>query len=162
MKRKRILFVCMGNICRSPAAEGIFRRLLEEKGLADKVEVDSAGTIGYHVGAPPDRRMTEAARNRGIDLTGLKARKFTAEDFDRYDLIVVMDQENMMAVRTLDPANAFAGKVELCLNFHPEMKGHDVPDPYYGGDSGFENVLDLLESSADLILERLYQDEEPV
>jgi protein-tyrosine phosphatase len=138
----RILFVCLGNICRSPTAEGVMRRLVEEEGLEDQIEIDSAGTGGWHVGAPPDQRATEAARRRGTTLSGA-ARRFDPADFDRFDLILAMDAENKRDLLALAPDDEARAKVRLFLS-----GGRDVPDPYYGGAGGFEEVLDLVEEAA--------------
>ena len=146
----RILFVCLGNICRSPTAEGVMRRLVRERGLEDEIEIDSAGTGGWHVGAPPDARATEAARRRGTELTGA-ARRFDPErDFGRFDLILAMDAENRRDVLALAPDDEARSKVRM---FRPGEL--DVPDPYYGGDDGFEEVLDLVEEAARELLGEL-------
>jgi len=144
----RVLFVCMGNICRSPTAEGVMRRLLRDEGLADQIELDSAGTGGWHAGEPPDPRATEAARRRGIELAGA-ARQVEPEDFERFDLILAMDRDNLAALRRLAPDDAARGKVRLLLG------DRDVPDPYYGGERGFEDVLDLVEGACRELLDEL-------
>jgi protein-tyrosine phosphatase len=151
----RLLFVCMGNICRSPTAEGVMRSLVREHGLADRIEIDSAGTGGWHAGEPPDARATETARLRGIDLAGA-ARQVVPEDFERYDLIVAMDRENLRAILAMAPDEAAANRVRLLREFDPEASGDlDVPDPYYGGDRGFETVLDQVQAACRGLLERL-------
>jgi protein-tyrosine phosphatase len=145
----RILFVCLGNICRSPTAEGVMRHVLREEGLEDQVEVDSAGTGGWHVGAPPDERATEAASRRSIALDGA-ARKFSPEDFAEFDLILAMDEENRRDLLALAPDDEARGKVRMLREFDPASGGSgdlDVPDPYYGGEEGFEHVLDLVEAA---------------
>src|SRR3954471_23362395 len=143
----RVLFVCMGNICRSPTAEGVLRRLVREEGLEDRVEIDSAGTGGWHAGAPPDERATEAARRRGLDLAGA-ARQVEPADFERFDLILAMDRDNLAELRRLAPDDEARGKLRLLLG------DRDVPDPYYGGERGFEDVLDLVEAGCrDLLAE---------
>jgi protein-tyrosine phosphatase len=145
----RILFVCLGNICRSPTAEGVMRHVLREEGLEDRIEVDSAGTGGYHVGAPPDERATEAARKRSITLEG-EARKFAADDFGEFDLILAMDEENRRDLLDIAPDDEARAKVRLLREFDPDSDGSadlDVPDPYYGGDEGFDHVLDLVEAA---------------
>ena len=144
----RILFVCMGNICRSPTAEGVMRRLLREERLDDRIEVDSAGTGGWHAGEPPDERATEAARRRGIDLGGT-ARQVEPEDFERFDLILAADRENLAALRRLAPDDEARAKVRLLLG------DRDVPDPYYGGARGFEDVLDLVQGACEELLDEL-------
>ena len=141
----RILFVCMGNICRSPTAEGVMRHLLVEEGLQDEIELDSAGTGGWHVGDPPDRRATAAARARGIALEGA-ARKVRPSDFEDFDLIVAADRENLADLRAIAPPGT-AQKVRLLREFDPHAAEVDVPDPYYGGADGFEEVLDLVEAA---------------
>lgn len=152
----RILFVCLGNICRSPTAEGVMRHMLREERLDHRVELDSAGTGGWHVGAPPDERATEAARERGIALEG-RARRFEPADFDRFDLILAMDESNMSELLRLAPDEEAGSKVRMLREFDPAADGGDldVPDPYYGGGGGFEEVLDLVEASTRGLLERL-------
>ncbi|HEX8083673.1 MAG TPA: low molecular weight protein-tyrosine-phosphatase [Solirubrobacteraceae bacterium] len=145
----RLLFVCLGNICRSPTAEGVMRALIRERGLEDRIEVDSAGTGGWHVGAPPDARATEAARRRGIVLEGA-ARRFSVEDFDRFDVILAMDSENLRDLRALAPDDEARAKVRLLRG-----PGLDVPDPYYGGADGFENVLDHVEEACRRLLDEI-------
>jgi protein-tyrosine phosphatase len=145
----RILFVCLGNICRSPTAEGVMRHVLREEELEDQIEVDSAGTGGYHVGAPPDERAAAAARARSITLEG-EARKFAPVDFDEFDLILAMDEENRRDLLDLAPDDDARAKVRLLREFDPDSAGApdlDVPDPYYGGPRGFEEVLDLVEAA---------------
>jgi protein-tyrosine phosphatase len=144
----RILFVCMGNICRSPTAEGVMRRLLTDTGLDEVVEVDSAGTGGWHAGEPPDARATTAARRRGVALEG-GARQVRREDFDRFDLIVAMDRENLRELQARAPGDEAREKVRLLA------PGQDVPDPYYGGDRGFETVLDMVEVACRDLLDEL-------
>jgi len=142
----RILFVCMGNICRSPTAEGVMRSLLREEGLEDAVELDSAGTGGWHAGEPPDARATEAARRRGVVLEGA-ARQVTAADFEDFDLLVAMDRENLRDLLAIAPSEEAAEKVRLLREFDPasaDAGDLDVPDPYYGGERGFERVLELV------------------
>jgi protein-tyrosine phosphatase len=151
----RVLFVCMGNICRSPTAEGVMRSLVREQGLEDRIEIDSAGTGGWHVGEPPDARATEAARRRGIALEGA-ARQIVPEDFERFDLIVAMDRENLRGLLAMAPDEAAANRVRLLREFDPDASGDlDVPDPYYGGDRGFETVLDHVQAACRGLLEEL-------
>ena len=151
---KRILFICMGNICRSPSAEGVFRHVLATQAPDLQIEIDSAGTHDYHVGAPPDRRAIEAARRRGIDLSQLRARIVVAEDFAAYDLILAMDEENLQELRRRAPA-AHRERIRLMMDFAPQAASRHVPDPYYGGAQGFEEVLDLLEEAAQGLLAEL-------
>jgi protein-tyrosine phosphatase len=153
----RILFVCLGNICRSPTAEGVMRHLLREEGLEDRVELESAGTGGWHVGDPPDARATEAAARRGIALDGA-ARRVTREDFERFDLLVAMDRENLAELRHLAPDGEAGAKVRLLREFDPASAGApdlDVPDPYYGGPRGFDDVLDLVEAACRGLLDEV-------
>jgi low molecular weight protein-tyrosine phosphatase len=151
----RILFVCMGNICRSPTAEGVMRRLLEEERLADRVHVESAGTGAWHVGAPPDERATLAARRRGVTLTG-EARQVTVDDFRDFDLLIAMDRSNLRELLVIAPGDEAAEKVRLLREFDPAASGNlDVPDPYYGGDRGFETVLDMVEAACRGLLDEL-------
>jgi protein-tyrosine phosphatase len=151
----RILFVCMGNICRSPTAEGVMRRLLEDAGLADRVSVESAGTGGWHAGEPPDERATLAARRRGVTLAGA-ARQVRPADFRDFDLLIAMDRANLRELLALAPDEAAADKVRLLREFDPASSGDlDVPDPYYGGDRGFETVLDLVEAACRGLLDEL-------
>jgi protein-tyrosine phosphatase len=142
----RILFVCMGNICRSPTAEGVMRRLVEDEGL--DIEIDSAGTGGWHVGEPPDERATLAAQRRGVTLEGA-ARQVRPADFRRFDLLVAMDRRNLRELLDLAPDDEASAKVRLLV---PDA---DVPDPYYGGDRGFEDVLDMVESACRELLDEL-------
>jgi protein-tyrosine phosphatase len=141
----KILFVCMGNICRSPTAEGVMRRLIEDADLTDRVHVESAGTGGWHAGEPPDRRATLAASRRGITLDGA-ARQILAADFAEYDLVVALDRANLRELLAIAPDEDAAEKVRLLREYDPRAAGDlDVPDPYYGGDRGFETVLDMVE-----------------
>ena len=145
----RILFVCLGNICRSPTAEGVMLHKLREAGLSDDVDVESAGTGGWHIGHPPDERASAAAGSRGIALES-RAQRFVAEHADEFDLIVAMDRQNAADIRALAPAAD--GKVHLLREFDPlavEAGDLEVPDPYYGGDDGFEDVLDMVERACD-------------
>ncbi len=138
----RVLFVCLGNICRSPAAEGAFRRLVAEAGLADSIEVDSAGTGAWHEGQPADRRMRQAAERRGVMLTSI-ARQVTGDDFERFDHIFAMDESNLRDLQAMAPS-AHRDKIRLFRDLDPDGPGEDVPDPYYGGPSGFDLVLDIV------------------
>ncbi|WP_323149155.1 low molecular weight protein-tyrosine-phosphatase [Pseudomonas oryzihabitans] len=142
----RILFVCMGNICRSPTAEGILRTKLDSAGLAEAVTLDSAGTGDWHVGKPPDSRAIQAAAGRGYDISGLRARQVTTDDFQRFDLILAMDQDNLAWLEQLRPDQ---GAVPELFLARQGLAVDEVPDPYYGGAAGFERVLDLLESACD-------------
>ncbi|HJP39170.1 MAG: low molecular weight protein-tyrosine-phosphatase [Gammaproteobacteria bacterium] len=152
----KILFVCMGNICRSPLAEGHFRQLLTERAGHLGISVDSAGTYGYHVGSPPDVRAQEAARRRGIDISMLAARSVIESDFAHFDYILAMDQDNLTdLLEQADPV--YHDRIRLFLDYSPDHAGTDVPDPYYGGKTGFERVLDLIEIAAAGLLAELEQ-----
>jgi protein-tyrosine phosphatase len=141
-----VLFVCMGNICRSPTAEGVFRHLLEQQGMTEQVLTDSAGTHDYHIGAPPDLRAQAAAARRGYDLSMLRARQVTPADFERFDYVLAMDEANLGELLPLCP-DASRDRLRLLLEFAEEVERRDVPDPYYGGEQGFEDVLDLVENA---------------
>jgi len=151
---RRILFVCMGNICRSPTAEGVFRKLLAERAPELGVEIDSAGTHGFHDGAPPDPRACRAAERRGVDLKPLRARRVTERDFERFELVLAMDEQNLEFLLEACPAE-HRSRVRLLLEFAPHLERREVPDPYYGGGPGFEHVLDLVEEAAAGLLEYL-------
>jgi protein-tyrosine phosphatase len=156
----RILFVCLGNICRSPTAEGVMRHVLREQGLEDAIELDSAGTGGWHTGSPPDERATAAARQRSIVLDGA-ARRVDPEDFHTYDLILAMDEENRRDLLSVAPDDDARAKVRMLREFDPESAAAgdlDVPDPYFGGDEGFDHVLDLVEAATRGLVERLRAD----
>ena len=146
----RVLFVCLGNICRSPTAEGVLRHKLQVAGLAGRVEVASAGTGNWHVGGAPDKRTQRAAMRRGYDLSAQRAQQVVAADFNHYDLILAMDLSNLRDLKALQPANGKAG-LDLFLRRFDGVKD-EVPDPYYDGESGFEEVLDLVESACDLLV----------
>ncbi|MBD9606289.1 MULTISPECIES: low molecular weight protein-tyrosine-phosphatase [Pseudomonas] len=146
----RVLFVCLGNICRSPTAEGVLRHKLREAGLADQVEVASAGTGDWHVGKAPDKRSQAAAKLRGYDLSAQRAQQVTRADFATYDLILAMDNSNLRHLKAMQPAK---GKAELDLFLRRyQSEVDEVPDPYYDGDQGFEQVLDLIERASDLLV----------
>ena len=154
---KRVIFVCMGNICRSPAGEGVLNKQIEEADLSDAIEVDSAGTIAYHVGESADPRMRETAKHRGYSLDS-RARQFRKEDFEDFDLIVAMDRKNLADIQALDATKSYREKVRLFSSFienADEDWPQDVPDPYYGGPAGFEKVLDMIEAGAPTILDAL-------
>ncbi|WP_372933667.1 low molecular weight protein-tyrosine-phosphatase [Mariniphaga sediminis] len=154
MNKKRILFVCLGNICRSPSAEAVFTGMVNKKGLSDQYEIDSAGTGGWHVGEPADRRMQKHAIKRGYDLTSI-SRKFNPEmDFDRFDLIIGMDDENALSLKNMARSEDDLRKIKKMTDFSKEWSYTEVPDPYYGGEDGFELVLDLLEDACKGLLEK--------
>ena len=146
----RVLFVCLGNICRSPTAEGVLRHKLQVAGLAGRVEVASAGTGNWHVGGAPDKRTQRAAMRRGYDLSAQRAQQVVAADFNHYDLILAMDLSNLRDLKALQPANGKAG-LDLFLRRFDGVKD-EVPDPYYDAEAGFEEVLDLVESACDLLV----------
>lgn len=150
------LFVCMGNICRSPTAEGVFRHFVNEAGLADRIEADSAGTHAYHTGDPPDRRAAVAAERRGFSLTGIQARRVIESDFERFDYVIAMDEDNERRLLEQAPEE-YRAKVRLFLSFAAGDE-NDVPDPYYGGAAGFERVLDLVEEASRGLLDVLVLD----
>lgn len=150
----RVCFVCLGNICRSPTAEGVFRHLVERAGLSAQIESDSAGTDAYHVGEPPDRRARAAAQSREIVLGG-RARRFERGDFDRFDYVLAMDDDNYACLARLAP-KAAKGKLFMLRSFDPDAPaGACVPDPYYGGASGFDEVLDLCEAACRRLLSHI-------
>lgn len=149
----KVLFVCLGNICRSPTAEAVFRSVLELEGAGLDVEVDSAGTHGYHIGEPPDPRTQAAARRRGIEMASLRARQVHASDFEEFDLILAMDHENLAELRRRCPPR-LQERVRLFLEY-TALADREVPDPYYGGEAGFEQVLDLAEVASRGLLEDL-------
>ena len=143
----RILFVCLGNICRSPMAEGLFRRELERRGIDHLVEVDSAGTGDWHVGEPPDPRARRAISKRGVDISHLRGRQVSVQDLEAFDLILAMDAENLSDLLALADERQMQ-RIRLFLDFAPEAGVREVPDPYFGEEDGFETVLDLLEAAA--------------
>lgn len=151
--RSSVVFVCTGNICRSPTAEGVFRHHVAEAGFADLVLVDSAGTHAYHIGEPPDRRATAAAERRGYSMDRIRARRVVAADFGRFDYILGMDQDNVALLRQQADAE-HQDKIRLFLEY-ASARSDDVPDPYYGGASGFERVLDLVEEASRELLNRI-------
>ena len=151
MPVKKILFVCLGNICRSPAAEGIMSK--KSEGLP--LEIDSAGTAGYHIGALPDARMRSHASKRGYPLNS-RARKFNpAVDFEKFDMIIAMDKENLRDLRAMDRDNRYSGKLSLMTDYCQKITADEVPDPYYEGPEGFEYVLDIIEDASEGLLKNL-------
>ena len=155
MSEIRVLFVCLGNICRSPTAEAIFRHQVERNSLGSRIFVDSAGTGDWHVGKAPDRRAREAASARGYRLDHLRARQVSAEDFTRFDYILAMDETNLANLEALRPGD-FAGHLGLFLDFADYGEIREVPDPYFGGQAGFELVLDLIENGARRLLTHIH------
>ena len=149
--KTRILFVCMGNICRSPTAEGVFRAQAELAGMSASVDIDSAGTHAYHVGEPPDARSQDYARKRGYDLSPQRARQVTAQDFNDFDFIVAMDKDNLRILKDRCPAQ-HQHKLSLMMSYATHSPSDVVPDPYYGGASGFDTVLDYIEDASQGLL----------
>lgn len=156
MKKIKLLFVCMGNICRSPTAEGVFTALVTKRNLSDHFTIDSAGTHAYHVGEAPDLRAQKAARDRGVELKHLRARKVVFGDFEDFDHILVMDDDNFGIVHQACP-DALKHKIKHFLDYAPNVGTREVPDPYYGGDYGFERVLDMIEEASEGLLQALQQ-----
>jgi len=148
----KVLFVCMGNICRSPTAQGVFRKMVADAGISDIVQVESAGTHAYHVGEPPDARAEQAAKKRGYDIGDLRARQVTADDFRAADLILAMDWENLSMLQQQCP-KAYKHKLQLLMRFAGEHDAATVPDPYYGGPEGFNTVLDYVEDACQGLLD---------
>ena len=153
----KVLFVCLGNICRSPTAEAVFRKLAVEKDVMGQLEVDSAGTNGLHIGQSPDPRSIKHAAKRGIDLTPLRGRLIERADFERFDVVIAMDNENVRQLTALCP-ESIQGKIRLLLAYAKHCNYREVPDPYYGGAREFELVLDLIESGCRGLLEKLVGD----
>ncbi len=148
----KVLFVCLGNICRSPTAEGVFRQLVQKQNLADRIFIDSAGTHAYHIGEPPDARAQTAAGRRGVDISGLRGRQALARDIEEFHYVLAMDRENLAHLLSICPAG-FERKIKLFLEFAPHRREKEVPDPYFGGPSGFDRVLDMIEEAAAGLLE---------
>lgn len=155
----QLLFVCLGNICRSPSAENIMNQLIAEAGLSAKISCDSAGTSGYHVGAAPDRRMNAAAQKRGLTLVG-KSRKLKPQDLSRFDLILAMDGDNYRDILYLDREGKYEDKIQMMCNFAQNKPDQEVPDPYYGGADGFDYVIDLLYDACRGLLDYVVNSEE--
>jgi protein-tyrosine phosphatase len=149
-----VVFVCTGNICRSPTAEGVFRKMVQDAGLSGRITIDSAGTHGYHVGEPPDARAVEAAARRGYDLSGLRARKIERADFHQFDLVLAMDRDNHGILARLAQPSA-GQRLRMMMDYASRFQETDVPDPYYGGPDGFDRVLDMLEDAAQGLLESM-------
>ena len=154
--RINVLFVCMGNICRSPTAEGVFSHLVKAQGFDDVIGVDSAGTIGYHTGEAPDARAQEAARRYGVDISRLRARQFQLVDFDRFRYILAMDEENLHQLELARP-ETFRGRLQLFCDYAPGRKEREVPDPYFGGAGGFNRVYDLISEASQGLLETIVE-----
>jgi len=156
MQKIKVLFVCMGNICRSPTAEGVFTQLVNERKLAPHFTIDSAGTHAYHVGDAPDLRAEKAAGDRGVDISHLRARKFVLGDFEDFDHILAMDADNYAILASACPAQ-HRNKINYFLDYAPHLGTREVPDPYYGGAYGFERVLDMVEAASEGFLNALFE-----
>lgn len=152
MSKVKVLFVCMGNICRSPTAEGVFAKRLKEEGLDNVVAIDSAGTHAYHVGEEPDPRAQHSAAKRGVELSHLRARRVKPEDFEIFDYVLAMDRDNLTGLETICPPGA-KSRPHLFLSYAPHLEFDEVPDPYYGGPNGFERVLDMVEEATEGLLQ---------
>jgi protein-tyrosine phosphatase len=137
----------MGNICRSPTAHGVFRKMVFDEGLTEHIEIDSAGTHAYHVGNPPDRRAQQTADSRGIDLSDLRARQARSEDFTEFDYVIAMDQDNYHSLMSICPVG-HEDRIHMFMDFAPSMRSREVPDPYYGGPEGFEKVFDMVDAAS--------------
>ncbi len=156
MKKIRVLFCCLGNICRSPTAHGIFEHFVEQHDLTAQIEIDSAGTGDWHIGKAPDPRSAAAALARGYALDHLRARQVAPADFDRFDYVLAMDRQNLADLEAMRPVS-FAGELDLFLRYDPEAELEEVPDPYYGGEQGFQHVLDLIERASAGLLNHLVE-----
>jgi protein-tyrosine phosphatase len=154
MEKIRVLMVCMGNICRSPTAEGVFQKMVNDANFGHLIEVDSAGTHAYHIADAPDPRAINAANSRGYDLAYIRARKVTALDFDKFDYVIAMDNDNQENLRSICPMGR-EDRLSLFMSYAPQTGVAEVPDPYYGGIKGFERVLDLVENAAHGLLQAL-------
>lgn len=156
-KKAAVLFVCLGNICRSPTAHGVFETMVKEAGLAQQVTIDSCGTGSWHIGQPPDERTQKAALARGYDLSHLRARRLEEDDFKHFDYIIAMDTRNLADAMKMAPDN-YAGNIQLFMDYAPEESAMEVPDPYYGNEDGFEHVLHLIETASTGLLNRIKKD----
>jgi len=150
----KVIFICMGNICRSPTAHGVFEQLVESKGLSDKIFTDSAGTHAYHIGESPDPRSQATAMSYGVDISHQRAQKVTVDDFEYYDYIIAMDSSNYYDLKQLAPTG-LEHKIYRFMEFAPDWDNKDVPDPYYGGGNGFENVFKMVEAASEGLLKHI-------
>ena len=156
MKRKTsVLFVCMGNICRSPTAEGVFRHVVKQAGMQDHIKIDSAATHAYHIGESPDKRSQATARENGVDISGQRARKAVTEDFDNFDYIIVMDRSNFEDLKWLATNQQQRDKISLFMDYADNWDNTEVPDPYYGGSNGFQDVFDMVTSASHGLLDHI-------
>lgn len=155
-EKVRVLFVCMGNICRSPTAHGVFRSLVQSRELNNMIEIDSAGTHAYHKGAPPDQRAQATAKERGVDLSDLRARTVKEKDFNEFDYILAMDEDNYSILIEQCPEDS-RSKVQLFMHYAPHLNRREVPDPYYGGIKGFENVFAMIDEASKGLLADIEQ-----
>ena len=154
IRNKSVLFVCMGNICRSPTAEGVFRHVVKKRNLQDQISIDSAGTHAYHIGESPDSRSQSTALARGVNLSAQRARKAVGEDFERFDYVIAMDRSNYEDLKQLGQG-ADLSKLHLFMSFAKAWDNDEVPDPYYGGANGFEEVFDMVQSASEGLLEHI-------
>lgn len=156
----RVLFVCLGNICRSPTAHGVFEHQVRQRGLTERVLIDSCGTGDWHVGRPPDTRAAAAALTRGYDLSHLRARQVSPADFDSFDYVLAMDRQNLADLEAMRP-DCYRGRLGLFLDYAGGFSEREVPDPYYGDDTGFEHVLDLIEAASEGLLREITGADQP-
>ncbi len=154
IRNTSVLFVCMGNICRSPTAEGVFRHVVKQHNLYDQISIDSAGTHAYHIGESPDSRSQSTALSRGVNLSAQRARKAVAEDFERFDYVIAMDRSNYEDLKNLASGSNLT-KLHLFMSFAKDWDNDEVPDPYYGGANGFEEVFDMVQSASEGLLEHI-------
>lgn len=153
----KVLFVCLGNICRSPTAEGVFSKVVNDANLSEQIKVDSAGTGNWHIGHPPDNRAIKAAALRGIDISGLRARQVSASDMHVFDYIIAMDNQNLADLKQLSiPSHHY--KINLFLSYADQYDDSEVPDPYYGGNQGFETALNMIENASEGLLKKIKHD----
>ena len=152
--RTGVLFVCLGNICRSPTSEGVFRSLVKNRNLDSEIYADSVGTAGYHIGYPPDSRAVEAAAKRGVSISHLRARRLERRDFEKFDYMIGMDFNNLQDLKAMAPRD-YKGRICLFMDFAPDWDIQEIPDPYYGGHNGFEQVLDMVQDASAGLIEEI-------